>query len=141
MTDSASLPGIIDRIRIHTSESRHKAVVVPDACIATEENPALIRAKGYDYVCVSRSKIKDYSIDPEGKVCKVNTQNDEMITLERVRSAATNDYLLKITSPGKALKESSMKNQFESRFFQEIEKIRQSLRKKPFGSFTTPSVR
>jgi len=39
------------------------------------------------------------------------------------------DYLLKISSPGKALKKGSMKNQFESRFLQEIEKIRQSLEK------------
>jgi hypothetical protein len=81
-------------------------------------------------VCVSRTKIKDYAIDPEGKVCKVNTKNDETVTLERVQSAGMTDYLLKISSPGKALKESSMKNQFESRFLQEIEKIRQSLGEK-----------
>lgn len=130
MTDSESLPRIIDRIRVRTSESQRRAIVVLDAGIATEENPTLIRAKGYDYMCVNRSKIKDYAIDPEGKVCKVNTKNDETVTLERVQSASMTDYLLKITGPGKALKEGSMKNQFESRFFQEIEKIRQSLGKK-----------
>lgn len=130
MSDSSSLPGIIDRIRVRTAESQCRAIVVLDAGIATEENLALIRANGYDYVCVSRTKIKDYAIGPEGKVCKVNTKNDETVTLERVQSAGMTDYLLKISSPGKALKESSMKNQFESRFLQEIEKIRQSLEKK-----------
>jgi transposase len=56
MSDSSSLPGIIDRIRVRTAESQCRAIVVLDAGIATEENLALIRANGYDYVCVSRTR-------------------------------------------------------------------------------------
>jgi len=70
MSDSSSLPGIIDRIRVRTAESQCRAIVVLDAGIATEENLALIRANGYDYVCVSRTKIKDYAIGPKGKYAK-----------------------------------------------------------------------
>ncbi len=130
LSESASLPRIIDRIRVRTTESQRRAIVVPDAGIASGENLALIRAKGYGYVCVSRSRIKDYTIDPQGKAGKVKTQNDDTVTLEKVQSATTTDYLLKISSPGKAPKECAMKNQFESRFLQEMEKIRQSLGKK-----------
>jgi hypothetical protein len=43
-------------------------------------------------------------------------QNDETVTLERVQSAGMTDYLLKISSPGKALKEGSMKNQLRAGF-------------------------
>lgn len=61
-TDSASLPNMIDKLRLKTANITAKALVVLDAGIATEENLKLIQEKGYDYVCVNRSKIKDYSI-------------------------------------------------------------------------------
>ena len=61
-TDSASLPNMIDKLRLKTSDLSAKAIVVIDAGIATEENLKLIQEKGYDYMCVSSSKIKDYSI-------------------------------------------------------------------------------
>ena len=46
----------------YTSTFDSAAIVVLDAGIATEENLQLIQTKGYDYVCVSRSKIKDYTL-------------------------------------------------------------------------------
>lgn len=128
-SDSTSLPVIIDNIRARTSTEK-RAVVVLDAGIATEENLALLEAKGYDYVCVSRSKIKDYEIDPEGRVQEIVSQNKDIITLEKIKSAQTTDYLLKVKSTGKALKEASMNQQFEQRFKLEITKIRASLHKK-----------
>ena len=127
--DSASLGQIIDQIRVKTSDEK-RAVVVLDAGIATEENLALIQAKGYDYVCVSRAKIKDYTIDNQGKTIRKTTQSNDVITLEKVTSKSTTDYLLKVKSTGKALKERSMKNQFQERFLLEIEKIRASIAKK-----------
>ena len=39
--------------------SQKRAVVVIDAGIATEDNLAIIQQKGNEYVCVSRSKIKN----------------------------------------------------------------------------------
>jgi hypothetical protein len=41
-----------------------RAVVVIDAGIATEENLAMLSENNFDYVCVSRSKLKDYRIEP-----------------------------------------------------------------------------
>ena len=34
-----------------------------DAGIATDENLAMLTENGFDYICVSRSKIKDYTVD------------------------------------------------------------------------------
>jgi len=127
--DSESLVEIIDKIRISTSQT-HRAVVVLDAGIATDENIELIRAKGYDYVCVSRAKIKDYSIDSNGKIQQIMSKANQIITLERVISNKTTDYLLKVHSTGKFKKEQSMKNQFEERFAIEINKVRAALTKK-----------
>ena len=62
ITDRASLLNMIDKLRLKTANSTAKTLVVLDAGIATKENLKLIQEKGYDYVCVSSSKIKDYSI-------------------------------------------------------------------------------
>jgi hypothetical protein len=128
--DSASLPNMIDKLRLKTANLTAKALVVLDAGIATDENLKLIQAKGYDFVCVSRSKIKDYRIKDGEVLHRIKTQNKEEISLQRVHSAAQTDYVLRVKSPGKKLKEDAMKKQFEERFEEEIEKIKSSLTKK-----------
>lgn len=129
-TDSASLPNMIDKLRLKTLDLSVKAIVVIDAGIATDENLKLIQEKGYDYVCVSRSKIKDYSIKDGEVLHLIKTQNKEEISLQRVHSSGQTDYILRVKSPGKKLKEDAMRTQFELRFEEEIEKIKSSLTKK-----------
>lgn len=58
MADSKTLEGMNDKLRIKTSDSAKKALVVIDAGIAVEGNLEMIKAKGYDYLCVSRSSLK-----------------------------------------------------------------------------------
>jgi len=129
MSDSESLPKIIDSLRMQTSAEK-RAIVVLDAGIATEKNLEIIKAKGYDYVCVSRSKIKEYSIDPTSDIRHLMTKNNQFITLQKVTTEQTADYVLKVKSDGKAAKERSMKSQFEERFIIEINKVKISLTKK-----------
>lgn len=129
-TDSASLPNMIDKLRLKTSDISAKAIVVIDAGIATEKNLKLIQEKGYDYVCVSRSKIKDYTLKDGEVLHRIKTQNKEEISLQRVHSVGQTDYILRVKSPGKKLKEDAMRSQFETRFEEEMEKIISSLTKK-----------
>lgn len=129
MADNESLPKIIDNLRCQTS-SEKRAIVVLDAGIATEENLELIKAKGYDYVCVSRSKIKDYSIDSQGDIRHLMTKNNEFITLQKVEKKNQTDYILKVKSTAKQAKERAMKNGFEQRFIEKIKTINTSLTKK-----------
>ena len=138
MSDSESLPKIIDNLRLQTSEEK-RAVVVIDAGIATEDNLGLIKAKGYDYVCVSRSKIKDYTVDPQGCIKHIMTKDNQFITLQRVEKETHTDYILKVKSTGKAKKERSMKGKFDERFLKEINKIKTSLTKK-YGTKKTDKV-
>jgi len=128
-SDADSLPLIIDKVRDSTS-SQKNAIVVLDAGIATEKNLEKIKAKGFDYVCVSRSQIKDYTVDGTNVIQKISTKSKEEITLQKVVAASKTDYILKVKSPGKTHKERSMNSQFEERFMLEIEKIRTSLSKK-----------
>jgi hypothetical protein len=126
MADSQSLPKIIDNLRIQTSTEK-RAVIVLDAGIATEENLKIIKEKGYDYVCVSRSKIKNYSIKEGQETVKVQTKSNQEITLQVVKSSKIEDYILRVKSPGKEAKEHSMKSKFDGHFTAELDKIKTSL--------------
>jgi len=53
---------MIDKLRVNTSNSAKKVLIVIDTGIATEDNLKMLRKKGYDYLCVTRSKLKQYNI-------------------------------------------------------------------------------
>jgi transposase len=63
MSDSKSLSCIIETLCKKTGSAEQKPIVVIDAGISTEENLQLLKTKGYDYMCVSRSGLNKYSID------------------------------------------------------------------------------
>lgn len=128
-SDSVTLPRIIDNLRLKTSTTT-RALVVLDAGIATANNLLLLQTKGYDYVCVSRSKLKDYKPVPGSIVASVETKNKQILTLHNVTADTVTDYYLKVKSQGKTLKEQAMKTQFETRFEEQLEKIKTGLAKK-----------
>jgi transposase len=116
--DSATLGDMIDKLQLATSEISRKPIVVIDAGIATEANLALIVEKGYDYVCVSRSNLKEYSPVQGTSPVTVFDRKNRRIELVQVQTAESNDseYYLQVTSPAKALKEESMYRQFMQRY-------------------------
>ena len=128
-SDSVTLPSIIANLRLKTSTTA-RALIVLDAGIATEQNLILLQEKGYDYVCVSRSKLKDYQPVQDSIVQSVVTKNKQVLTLHNVTANNVTDYYLKVKSPGKTLKEQAMKTQFETRFEEQLEKIKIGLTKK-----------
>jgi hypothetical protein len=95
-----------------------KAIVVTDAGISMEDNLKLIAEKGYEYVCVSRSSLKRYGcMEGQSPVC-VKDRKKRMIELVAVETGGRSDpeYYLKVSSEGKAWKESSMHVQFAEGF-------------------------
>ena len=67
MADSKTLGAMIDHLVSATTVTPKdtegkKRIVVIDAGIATEENLQMITDKKYDYVCVSRSSLKKYTV-------------------------------------------------------------------------------
>lgn len=83
-TDSDTLPDVIENLRGVTSQSAQKAIVVIDAGIATDANLKLLQAKGYDYVCISRSNLKEYQAADGYTPHLVAIRNKEELTLQRV---------------------------------------------------------
>ena len=105
-------------------------MIVIDAGIATEDNLKLIVEKGYDYLCVARSKPKGYKI-LTGQSTDISVSNNGYkLSLQKVESSMNEDYYLRVNSPAKRIKEESMKTAFEDRFEAELTKIEASLHKK-----------
>lgn len=130
MADSKTLEGMIGKLRIKTSSSAKKALVVIDAGIATDHNLKMILDNGYDYLCVSRSNLKDYHIEADATSVSVTDNRKQNIELCRVNSNCNTDYYLKVESHSKELKERSMNEQFRSRFEAGLQQIADSLTKK-----------
>ena len=107
-----------------------KPIIVLDAGIATVENLALIRDKGYHYLCVSRTKLKNYAFDQSRLVVYLETKSKKEVVLKKVISPDHTDYWLEVRSSLKAKKEQGMKSQFETRYEEELQKIKISIGKK-----------
>jgi hypothetical protein len=130
MADCKTLGDIVDHLRINTSESEKKAVVVMDAGIATKDNIELLKSKGYDYVCVSRSNLTKYKVSNTSPVVVQDNGSREIILQEIEVENGDSQYYLKIESPLKALKESAMQNNFCKRFEEGLTNIETSLHNK-----------
>ena len=130
ISDPATLGTIIDNLRQRTSSGAHKAIVVIDAGIASDGNLKLIKEKGYEYICVARSNMKNYSTVAKDAVVTVKDNKQQKIELCQVRKENHSDYFLKIESHSKELKERSMNQQFQQRFEEGMQKIADSLTKK-----------
>ena len=129
--DPKSLPDMVERLMVKSPVGgSDRALVVMDAGIATNENLALLKEKGYNYLCVSRTKLKDYELRADSQSVTVYDSRRQPITLHEVRTEPDGDYLLEITSPTKAMTEASMNRQWRERFEEEMEKINLALGKK-----------
>ena len=131
--DPDSLPDMIDTLSQKTrtpSDPERKVLVCLDAGIATEDNLRKIKEKGYNYLCVSRTRLTDYEISEDCQSVKVLDTRKQEITLRQVKHEADGDYYLEINSPAKAVKESSMNRQWRERFEQELTKARDALGRK-----------
>ena len=69
-TEPSSLPNMIDNLIAKNPAStspNDKVLVVLDAGISTDENLKLIKDKGYNYLCVPRTRLKEYEYCPNKK--------------------------------------------------------------------------
>jgi len=126
--DSSELDKVIDQLDYIDRIS--KPTVVIDAGIATESNLQMIRDKGYNYLCVSRKKLKDYEIDKTRCSVHLETKSKHQIVLRKIQHSKDQDYFLEVTSDKKGLKEKGMKDRFEGRFEEALSKIKVALSKK-----------
>jgi len=130
MADCKTLGTMVDTISSQTSFSGRKPIVVIDAGIATEENIAMLKGKGYDYMCISRSSLKEYRADTSATPVLIKDKRDQPIELLKVRAAGDDDQYLWVRSHAKALKEHCMNGLLAQRFEEGIQSIGEGIAKK-----------
>lgn len=130
MTDSKTLGTVVGALSRQTSFSDRKPIVVMDAGIATEDNIQMLRDQGYDYMCVSRSNLKEYYADIESRPVTIKDKREQPIELLKVKCSKNNDHYLWVKSHAKALKENSMNGLLSQRFEEGAENIDAGINKK-----------
>jgi transposase len=130
MADCKTLGEVVDSLSGQTSFTKRKPIVIIDAGIATDENIAMLKEKRYDYLCVTRSNLKEYHADLESRPVIVKDKKDQPIELLKVKVNSDNDHYLWVKSHTKKLKENSMNGLLSQRFEEGIQNINQGLSKK-----------
>ena len=128
--DCNTVQNIIDELSVRTSSTEKHPIVVLDAGIATEDNLALLKKNGFDYMCVSRSGMKNYSIDIAQKPIVIKDKKDQPVTLLKALMPNSTDNWLQVHSEAKAMKESGMNSRFSQAFEQGLTQIKESNGKK-----------
>lgn len=129
ISDGKTLLGMVQDLSKQTSFVARKPVVVIDSGIMTDENATLLKAKGYDYIGVSRRKLKDYQLTDQSPVV-VEDKKGHSIALKVIEGEDDKDTYMYVRSEQKALKEASMNELFAQRFEEGLTNIKASLTKK-----------
>lgn len=130
MSDPETLQTTIGGLSQYTKQGQSPLIVI-DAGISSDENLVLLRNKGFDYLCVSRSRLKDYTAAKEGSNPVVITdKRKSKIELLLIKQEESEDNFLYVRSERKAIKEVSMHQNFTSHFEQGLEQILLGITKK-----------
>jgi len=130
MADCKTLEGVIDALSAQTSFSGRSPIVVIDAGIASDDNLSMLKSKGYDYMCVTRSSLKEYHADITAAPVQIVNKRKQPIELLKVRVNGEDDQYLWVKSQAKKMKEDSMNGLLSQRFEQGIQNIQEGISKK-----------
>lgn len=128
--EAHTLASIVDALAINTSLSA-KPVVVMDAGISDEANLKMLKEKGYDYLCVTKAKLKEYTeVNAATQPIEISDKRGHKISLTLVKKADCEDQFLHIKSEQKAVKEAAMNNRVCVRFEDELKSLELSIQSK-----------
>jgi hypothetical protein len=130
ISDCKTLETMVNTLSNQTSYTNRKPIVVMDAGIATEDNVKMLKNKGYDYLCVSRSNMKNYYADIDSRPVIIKDKRQQPIELLSIKATGDNDHYLWVKSHAKALKEDSMNGLLSQRFEEGIKNINEGVGKK-----------
>lgn len=128
--DTATLEDMIEDLKKHTSPASQYTIVM-DAGIATEDNLALADRAGHKYVCVSRTRLKDYPVDPSGaKNIQLTDRGNNKVELAIFKPDGYHDTWMYVQSEEKRVKEQSMDDKLKERFEEDLNNIKKAITKK-----------
>jgi len=129
IADCKTMSQLVEELSSKTSYLERKPIVVIDAGIATEDNLKMLGNNGYDYLCVTRSKLKKYQVKSTNPVT-VYDNRKHIISVQIISNSANNDTYLQVHSHQKQIKEQSMQDRYNQRYEEELKNIADSVHKK-----------
>jgi len=131
ISEPSTFTDLIQDLSQQLSGGGDNPLIVMDAGIATEENLNVLKNESYqyDYLCVSRSKPKEYD-QLSDKATIISDNRGNKIELTKVNVEGKEDCFLHIKSAQKEQKERSMDEKLSQRFVQQLEEIKGKLSKK-----------
>jgi len=135
ISEAGTLGEVISELSADSKKERdlfnEKPIVVIDAGIATEENLEYLRARDFDYICISRSSLQDYSpVETNRKIVFDNREHPIELSIVSCGNKDDGDLYLYVKSHQKQQKEQAMSDKLTKRFVEELENIKSSLSKK-----------
>ena len=131
IAEPQTLAATIEALSENSNYHNGKPIVVMDAGIATEENLLLLKQKGYPYLCVTRSKLKEYKpTQDSGQSTTITDNRGHHIHLQKVEKQGSEDQFMYIHSEMKAVKEAAMSVHFSTRYEEELTKLAKSIQGK-----------
>lgn len=123
------LDGLADRVANQPDKQHH--TVVMDAAIATQENIAEVKQRGWDYVCVAREQINDYQVyKDEANNYELTDNRGHKINLSVFTPEGYDDRWMYVESEQKRIKEQSMDDKLSERFTEDLQQAKAALSKK-----------
>jgi hypothetical protein len=131
VSESGTFIDLINDLSDQLVGATKKPLIVMDAGISTEENLKLLRSEkyNYDYVCVSRSKPKEYNKLTDNATTITDNRGNK-IALTKIEVEGKEDCFLHIKSDQKQKKEASMDKKLSNRLVKQLEEIKAKLPKK-----------
>lgn len=129
-SDCSTLKAVITALHKRVGHASQKPIIVMDAGIATEENIQFLKQEKYDYLCVTRSNLKDYKADTDTRPIQIYDKKNQPIELLNIRVENDTDNYIWVKSEAKTLKENSMNEQFSKRFEECLRAIQKGLASK-----------
>jgi transposase len=127
--DVNTLKDMIADLKVHSGTITDK-VVVMDAGFASEENLEYLSAAQLKYVCVSRKQLKDYQLNQEANIRRIQDKRGGAIDLQVFTPKGYADTWMCVQSEQKRVKEQSMTDKLTDRFEEELSGLSNGFSKK-----------
>ncbi len=124
---NVSEPGTLEKMLSQISNMANKPVIVADAGIGTQANIEWMIAQGFDYLFVSRKRLRDIPADIE--MANVR-ENDRRLVRAAASINASNEMEVLCHSSAKEIKETGIKTRFEKRFEAGLTDVQKALSRK-----------
>jgi len=129
-SDMATITDMISDLQAYSSLGTEHTVVI-DAGIATDGNLEELDKKGYQYVCVSKKRIKGYPADTSTpKTIKLTDRGKNKVELSIFKPEGYHDTWMYVESEAKRKKEASMNLKLRQAFEEDLQAIKASFSKK-----------